>query len=483
MSQRWDAVFIGSGIGSLTCGAFLAKAGMKVRVLERHYRIGGYAHSFNRNPYRFESGIHSVPFGNGGYIDLLLKTLGVRDKVETIPHGNMYSTRIGNNKLFTMPTTEEEIIESLSREFPHEQSAIRSLLADMGALYKNVIGPLYDFKPKGNETNPLILKKYLDHTYKSYIESFINDPKLCNIFFGQWPFIGLTPDNAATTFFTLLFYVHVAEGNHYLKGGFETLANALASVITDNGGEISTNTTVTHLHCENGIVRHAETSSGEIIEGSHFISNTSPHNLLDQLLSKNEVSRLWQKRVHNLTCSASSVVVYLGLDENISHMIPQNILFCYKDDNFAKINERIYKSAPADDDHLIVLKTPEASEQPTLFLMRFEKYGNSSDWKTDKEKIADSMMSDAESFFPGLSSHIKCKVTASPLTFERYTNNTRGSLYGFANIADRYNEAKIPMQTYIPNLYQAGHWCRGAGVWNVMESGHAVSDMILSKCR
>ena len=41
--QQYDAVIIGSGLGGLTCGATLAKAGKKVLVLEQHNLIGGCA--------------------------------------------------------------------------------------------------------------------------------------------------------------------------------------------------------------------------------------------------------------------------------------------------------------------------------------------------------------------------------------------------------------------------------------------------------
>lgn len=42
-----DVVIIGSGIGGLSCGGLLAATGRTVKVLERHYEIGGCAHEFH----------------------------------------------------------------------------------------------------------------------------------------------------------------------------------------------------------------------------------------------------------------------------------------------------------------------------------------------------------------------------------------------------------------------------------------------------
>ena len=41
LAEQYDTIIIGSGMGSLTSAAILAKEGQKVLVLERHYIAGG----------------------------------------------------------------------------------------------------------------------------------------------------------------------------------------------------------------------------------------------------------------------------------------------------------------------------------------------------------------------------------------------------------------------------------------------------------
>ena len=56
----YDAIVIGSGIGGLTAAACLSKMGKKVIVLEQHYTAGGFTHSYDRNGYEWDVGVHYI---------------------------------------------------------------------------------------------------------------------------------------------------------------------------------------------------------------------------------------------------------------------------------------------------------------------------------------------------------------------------------------------------------------------------------------
>ena len=48
IKEKYDVIIIGSGISGLCCGALLAMEGKKVLILEKHFKIGGYTHTFKR---------------------------------------------------------------------------------------------------------------------------------------------------------------------------------------------------------------------------------------------------------------------------------------------------------------------------------------------------------------------------------------------------------------------------------------------------
>ena len=57
-NDHWDAIVIGSGIGGMAAAAALSRVGHKVLLLEQHQTFGGLTHSFSRDGFTWDVGMH-----------------------------------------------------------------------------------------------------------------------------------------------------------------------------------------------------------------------------------------------------------------------------------------------------------------------------------------------------------------------------------------------------------------------------------------
>src|SRR6266568_4598348 len=81
LMSGYDAVVVGAGLGGLTSGAILARAGLKVLVIERGNSVGGAASSYKVGDLFIEASLHETsgpqdlrdqkhdPLGRAGVLD------------------------------------------------------------------------------------------------------------------------------------------------------------------------------------------------------------------------------------------------------------------------------------------------------------------------------------------------------------------------------------------------------------------------------
>src|SRR3981189_699741 len=134
---RYDVVVIGAGLGGLTAGAILARAGRKVLVVERSNSVGGAASSYKSGELFVEGSLHetSDPHDPRDPKHDVLTRAGVLDAVKWIPSGAFYQARGGPlDQPFLMPDDFDAARRALTERFPEARRGIDQLLGEMARI-------------------------------------------------------------------------------------------------------------------------------------------------------------------------------------------------------------------------------------------------------------------------------------------------------------------------------------------------------------
>ena len=92
MTDVYDAIVIGSGLGGLTAAALYARAGHRVLVLERNGEFGGAATTYRHGRLTVEASLHETvdPSDPLDPKARILRALGILDDLEFVPVGAFY---------------------------------------------------------------------------------------------------------------------------------------------------------------------------------------------------------------------------------------------------------------------------------------------------------------------------------------------------------------------------------------------------------
>ena len=193
MTEKYDAIVIGAGLGGLSAAAMLARNGLGVLLLERHNVPGGYATSFVRGRYEFEVALHELsgvgPPERRGGVYRYLEYLGMADKVEFLHMSNLYRSVFpassgarssGHGLDITLPVGREAFEAKLVEAFPHEADGIRRFLKrvfDFGRDRSKLVRQGGKFNPA---TMPFRFRhffRYLPTTWGHVLNRDVKDPR------------------------------------------------------------------------------------------------------------------------------------------------------------------------------------------------------------------------------------------------------------------------------------------------------------------
>ncbi|WP_100374831.1 phytoene desaturase family protein [Bacillus sp. FJAT-45037] len=478
--SSYDIIIIGAGMGGLSAATYLAQEGYSVLVLDRHYRAGGYAHSFRRRKFTFDSAVRIVAGAkDGGLLEELLQAAGVVDEVEFLRLDDIYTAYYPDRKI-DVSRSVNGLIEAYCREFPHESKNVQALVKEMEKLYEVTLMLLHSGDPLMVLSNPLMLK-YRDKSFHELTSSFLQDPQAIYSFSALWAYYGTPPTQGSAMFFAYAIMSYFKEDIYYAKGSFQTLADAFVKRIQTLGGEVCLRNAVERVEVEDKQVKGVHLQTGEYVEASKVVCNGDFLKLMRDLVGEEHFPARYKKRIGKLKPSISAFEVFLGVDLPLEEHGLSHETFIYNDysyDTFMEKHQDLKSLGPNGLSGLAI-STPTLADkslapegQHTAVLTTLVPYDIGSNWKDEKEAYQEQLISMAERAIPNLRDHIVHVESGTPLTMERYTNNSFGSIYGWEQNKQQMT-GRPQHETPIKGLYISGQWTDpGGGVVSVILSGY-----------
>ncbi len=510
LAESYDAVVIGSGMGGLTTAALLSDLGWRVCVLEQHYTAGGYTHSYERNGYEWDVGVHYI-----GDVGAPTRTRKMFDylsggNLKWAPMDDEYDRFYVGDKVFNAKAGKQAFRDNLVRQFPNEEAAIDRymvLLKETGSAMSSV-AMQRALEPWQQSLMSSFLKwKQPAHLYKTTYEvlsELTNDPDLIATICGQWGDMGVPPKRSP-------FLVHSMIARHYLYGGYYPvggswkIADAIIPKIQAKGGEVFTYARVREILVEDGRTVGVRMKDGHRIECDCVVSSAGVTNTFEHLLPESAVSELgYEKKLHNVEPSVAHLGIYAGCKGTAEELgLPKTNFWIYPDNDYDEATDRflddpeapfpvVYISFPSAKDPDYLNRHPGTATieivAPAPYKW-FEKWKDETwgkrggDYDALKAQFGERLMEHLYDKLPQLRGKVDYWEVSTPLSTNWFGGYQQGELYGLAHTPGRMQEKWLRPKTDIKGLWLTGQDILTCGVTGAMMSGVLTTTSIVGMRR
>ncbi|MBL6840424.1 MAG: phytoene desaturase [Rhodobacteraceae bacterium] len=489
---RSSAVVIGAGLGGLSAAMRLGSKGYSVTVIDRLDRVGGRGSSVTKNGFRFDLGptILTVP----QVFEKLWKDCGkdFAGDVELVPLDPFYEIRWQDGSRFQVRSSEEEMLAEVTRNFPKDLKGYCKFLEDCEKRY------VFGFEGLGRRPMnkiwdllkeiPGFIRLRADRSVYAHVSTRVKDPKLRMALSFHPLFIGGDPRNV-TSMYILVSHLEKAFGVHYVKGGVQALADAMANVVKEQGGQVLLNSNVENITLSKQKADGVMLENGLKLNADIVVSNADPGWTYNKLLP-NQKKRWTEKKFKKSRWSMGLFVWYFGTKntrkkwQDVGHHTIMNgpryrrLLADIFDRQFLADDMSIYLHRPSVTDLSVAPKGDDCfyalSPVPNL------KTSNPINWSKELEGYKNKMRMVLEETIPGFSDAIIEEHILTPKDFEERYLSPYGS--GFSLEPRIFQSAWFRPHNVsedIENLYLVGAGTHpGAGIPSVVTSSEVLSQLV-----
>lgn len=491
---RYDVVVIGAGLGGLTAGAILARAGRKVLIIERNNSVGGAASSYKSGDLFVEGSLHetSDPNDPSDPKHGALVRAGVLEAVKWIAGGGLYEARGGPlSEPFAMPDNFEAARAALTKRFPQSRGGIDNVLADMERL-----ATAKNFNVIAESDRSLSLSQKFEDIFgdneavkcalAANLSYYHDDPTTLS-----WPFFAMSQGG------------FLLSGGRYVQGGSQRLSSALARAIRAAGGEVAIRRVITAVNldaqgCPSGVT-HTAKDGGDIqsVESPVIVSNAAPE-ILASLLPADAARKLSDAYAQQkpsislfaLTLGLSKPPREFGVASYSTQLLPP---WMTRLDDYAQ-GAALMAGEPADrmppfavvDYAAIDSGVPAPPYVLSIFGPDRLSNWDGSDLALYRDKRArwqDAIARYLDRFYPGLAGAITTASFNTALSVRQYLNAPGGAVYGFAPMP-RSATGGAPLRsprTAVPGVYLSSAYAGFGGYSGAIQAAGACADMILGE--
>lgn len=334
--SAYDAIVIGAGHNGLANAAYLAKAGLKVIVLEKNDYIGGAAVSRTLH--------EGWTYSNCSYVCSMMRQAIHRD-LDLSRHGLLLTPYLGtvnfglgDERLLSYHDEEAAYLE-LKRHSPHDADAMHRFQADLTRYAQLIRKTLMRTPPDPASFRPRDIMELLhlakqfwslgereiyeyirfftmsaaeyleDYFENDLIKAAMATPGIIGTALGVY-----SPGSAYVLLHHVMGDVDGTIGAWGLaRGGMGAISNAIAGAVAEHGGEIRTKAGVERVLVENRKAVGVALENGDEIRARITVSNLDAKRTFTRIMDRNDLPEGIHQKARNFKIRGSSGKVNIAL--------------------------------------------------------------------------------------------------------------------------------------------------------------------------